>query len=87
MDEPEHRREHIERRLHATEERFRLAQVAGGVGWFEWDLASGEWEWTPPVARLFGFGEGAPGASFADWERVIFIDDRPKLHAAVEAAG
>ena len=86
MNEAEYRREHIERRLRATEERFRLAQIASGVGWFEWDLSTNEWEWTPPIAVLFGFDPGAPRSQFSDWERSIFVDDVPKLHAAVETA-
>src|SRR3984957_9752551 len=87
MSDAGDRRDRIERRLHATEERFRLAQIASGIGWFEWDLSRNEWEWTPPVATLFGFEAGAPGASFSDWERAIFVDDVPKLHTAVKASG
>ncbi len=86
LDEAEYQREHIERRLRATEERFRLAQTAGGVGWFEWDLSTDEWEWTPYIASLFGFDPEASSAKFADWERAIFVDDIAKLHAAVETA-
>jgi PAS domain S-box-containing protein len=88
MSDAEDRRDRIERRLHATEERFRLAQIASGIGWFEWDLSSNDWEWTPPVATLFGFeaGAGAPGRSFAEWERAIFVDDVPKLRTALRAA-
>ena len=86
MDETEHHREHIERRLRATEERFRLAQIASGVGWFEWDLSSSEWEWAPHIAVLFGFDPEVASANFSDWERAIFPDDIAKLHAAVETA-
>ncbi len=86
MDEAESRRDHIERRLRATEERFRLAQIASGVGWFEWDMSTDEWEWTPHIAVLFGVDPDAAGAKFTDWERAIFVDDVPKLHAAVETA-
>jgi signal transduction histidine kinase/CheY-like chemotaxis protein len=86
MGDAEDRRDRIERRLRATEERFRLAQIASGIGWFEWDLSANTWEWTPPVTTLFGFAEGAPGPSFADWEQVIFADDVPKLRAAAQGA-
>jgi PAS domain S-box-containing protein len=79
-------REQIERRLRATEERFRVAQAAGGIGWFEWDLATNELEWTPHVAALFGFDPKSPPQRFADWEAAIFVDDVPKLHLAVETA-
>ncbi len=86
MEEAEYSREHIESRLRETEERLRLAQIASGIGWFEWDLATNEWQWTPYVAILFGFDPDIPKPSFSDWERAIFIDDVPKLHAAVERA-
>jgi PAS domain S-box-containing protein len=86
MDEVEYSREHIESRLRETEERFRLAQIASGIGWFEWDLATNEWQWTPYVAILFGFDPDLPKPSFSEWERAIFIDDVPKLHAAIERA-
>ena len=81
-----YRREVIEQRLQATEERFRQAQLAGGVGWFEWDLASNEWEWTPYIATLFGFDPEGEHSSFAISEQAIFPDDLSKLHAAVEVA-
>ena len=80
------RRERIEHRLRATEERFRLAQAASGIGWFEWDLTTDEWEWTPHVGVLFGLDPTAPRRAFGEWQSAIFIDDVPKLRSAVEAA-
>ena len=77
----------IEQRLKATEERFRIAQVAGGIGWFEWDLVTDAWECSTHVAVLFGFDPGRPRPLFTDWQPAIFIDDVPKLRFAVEAAG
>lgn len=74
----------IKQRLRETEERFRIAQVAGGIGWFEWDLITDEWKWTPHVAALFGFDPEIPRPVFADWQPAIFIDDVPKLLSAVD---
>jgi PAS domain S-box-containing protein len=80
-------RPHRERsEVGATKDRFRAAQSVGGIGLFEWDLISNEWEWTPPVALLFGFDPETPRRSFAEWESAIFIDDAPKLRAAVRTA-
>ena len=87
MSEDTSRRDHTEQRLKATEERFRITQVAGGIGWFEWDLTSDKWEWTPHVAALFGFDPETPRPAFADWQPAIFIDDVPKLRLAIEQAG
>jgi PAS domain S-box-containing protein len=86
MDKVEYTREHIENLLRETEERFRQTQVASGIGWFEWDLATNEWQWTPYVAVLFGFDPAIAKPSFSEWESAIFADDVPKLHAAIEQA-
>src|SRR5215208_5126585 len=79
-------RQQVESRLRETEERFRVAQAAGGIGWFEWDLTTDAWESTAPVASLFGLAAGERRPRFADWEPIIFIDDVPKLRAAAEQA-
>jgi hypothetical protein len=63
-----------------------LAEAASGVGTFELDLASDHWEWTSQVAVLFGFDPRIPKPSFTDWEQAIFIDDVPKVRAAIETA-
>jgi PAS domain S-box-containing protein len=80
-------RGHTEQRLKPTEERFRIAQIAGGIGWFEWDLMTDAWDWTPHVAILFGFDPETPRPQLADWQPAIFLDDVPKLRSAVEQAG
>jgi PAS domain S-box-containing protein len=85
MSEGSSRQEQIERKLITTEERFRVVQAAGGIGWFEWDLATNEWEWTPHTAVLFGYDPEKPRRSFGEWQPAIFIDDVPKLHSAAEA--
>ena len=77
----------IEARLRISEEWLRLAEADGGIGMFELDLVSDRWEWTPQVAELFGLNSGISGASLADWERVIFTDDVPKVRAAIETRG
>src|SRR5205085_7844183 len=61
----------------ANRQRDRLVRMGFGEN---------EWQWTPYVAVLFGFDPDVPKPSFSEWERAIFIDDVPKLHAAVERA-
>lgn len=86
MSDDRSQRDQIERLLRAAEERFRIAQAASGIGWFEWDLATDAWQWTPYIAVLFGFDPETQRPSFAQWQSAIFIDDIPKLQAAVDAA-
>src|SRR5277367_5062167 len=85
MNEDRPRTEQIESLLHASEKRFRFAD-AGGIGWFEWNLVTNEWECTPHVAILFGFDPVTPRRFFTEWEPAIFVDDVPKLHSAAAAS-
>jgi PAS domain S-box-containing protein len=80
-------RSHAQSHLPVSDDRFRRAQAVSGTGLFEWDLETDQLEWTPPVAMLFGFDPDMPRRFFAEWEPAIFMDDVPKLHAAVNAAG
>ncbi len=87
MNDADDRRDRTERRWRETENRFHRAQTASGIGWFEWELSSDFWECTPRVATLFGVDPATPpGPRFADWEKTVFADDVPKLHAAAAAA-
>jgi PAS domain S-box-containing protein len=61
-------------------------EAASGIGTFELDLESGDWLWTPQAALLFGFDLRTASRSRAEWERIVFLDDVPKLHAALETA-
>jgi signal transduction histidine kinase/CheY-like chemotaxis protein len=61
-----------------------LAEIAGGIGTFEWALASDTWEWTDPIAQLFGFESAA--SIRGSWQEAIFIDDLAKLRGAAEEA-
>ena len=79
-------RKELEERLRASEERFRVAEAAGGVGIFEIDLNLQNWDGSPQVAQLFGLDPQAAARSIAAWKRTIFIDDVPKLDAALETA-
>ena len=67
-------------------ERAHFAELAGGIATFEIDLLSKDWTWTPQMAALFGFAAEAAKPSAAELERAIFVDDVPKLRAAIDAA-
>lgn len=77
----------LEARIRHSEERLRLSEAASGIATFEYDTRMGKWNWSSEAARLFGF-EGADVAAeqLANWEGFVFVDDLPKIRAAVEAA-
>jgi PAS domain S-box-containing protein len=86
MVENEPGNKELQEQLRASEERFRIAEAAGGVGIFEIELSSQSWDGSPQVAQLFGLDPQAAARSIAAWKRTIFIDDVPKLDAALEMA-
>jgi PAS domain S-box-containing protein len=85
MNEDQRNSKDIDARLREFETWLRSAEEAG-VGMFELDIASGRWEWTSQVNVLFGLDRQAPKSSIAELEQAILVDDRPKLHAAIDAA-
>jgi len=65
---------------------LRAAQLEGGTGTFRLDLQTYLWDTTPQLAVLFGFDKDVRMPRLADWEGAIFIDDVPKVRAAIAAA-
>ncbi len=69
-----------------ADDMLRRAEAASGVGTFEMDLASGSWNWGPQIAALFGLGADQDQRSFETWEKLIFVDDVPKIRTALAEA-
>jgi PAS domain S-box-containing protein len=75
-------RKTVEFALRTTRERLRLAQEAGGVGVWDYDVSDGRLHWTVEQKRLFGLdGEAAP-PDFPTFLSYVHPDDREKLQAA-----
>ena len=69
-----------------ADDQLRQAEAASGIGTFDMDLASGSWNWGPQIAALFGIEAGQGQQSFEHWEKLVFVDDVPKIRAALEDA-
>jgi two-component system CheB/CheR fusion protein len=69
--------------LRVAGERLELAQQAGRIGTFEWDLRTGAMTWSATAEELYG---GSPGTSYADWMRAIHRDDREEAESATRSA-
>jgi PAS domain S-box-containing protein len=62
--------------LRESEERFRFAQRAAGVGTFDWNIETGVNTWTPELEAMYGLPAGSfPGTQKA-WEDLVHPDDR-----------
>jgi hypothetical protein len=70
----------------SEEESLLAAEVASGIGAFELDLDSNQWEWRPQVATLFGLDPRNAPTDFNAWLTAVFPDDAPKMGSAMETA-
>ena len=64
--------------LRESEERFRFAQKAAGIGTFDWNMKTGVNTWTPELEALYGLPPGGFGYTQKAWEKLIHPDDRAK---------
>jgi PAS domain S-box-containing protein len=67
--------------LRESDERLRLAQDAGGVGIWEWDVRTNEVHWTPELERIYGLEPGSVRV-YADFGTRVHPDDLAMVEAA-----
>ena len=72
----------LRQRVDDSEERLRQAEAASGIATFELDLSSHQWRWSTQATRIFGIENEA----LATWDQAVFVDDVPKIYAAIDAA-
>ncbi|MDX6710235.1 MAG: HTH-type transcriptional regulator, bacterioopsin transcriptional activator, partial [Blastocatellia bacterium] len=79
-------RKEAEEKLARSEERLRLAQQAGDIGVFDWDMRTGEVTWTEEMEALVGLSTGEFRGTFEDWRRYIHPDDLEQVDNCIQVA-
>jgi PAS domain S-box-containing protein len=74
-------RRRLEKELQASEERLRLAVAAAGIGLWDWDLVSGEIDWTPNHEAIWGYEAGTPHRTYLDFAGRVHPDDLDRVEA------
>jgi two-component system CheB/CheR fusion protein len=69
-------RKRAEEDLRESESRSSLAQEAGGVGVFDWDVATGRSHWTAVHEAIYGLPPGTFPGTHRAWLERIHPDDR-----------
>jgi len=78
-------RRRAEDALRRSEERLRLAQDAGEVGSWDWDIGTGELHWSDSCHRLHGTDPTRP-PSLEEWRGGIHPEDRPGVEEALRTS-
>ncbi|AFY93235.1 response regulator [Chamaesiphon minutus] len=73
-------RQEIESR-ESIQNRLGLAQQAGKIGTFEWNLITDRVTWSIELEALYGLAPGSFDYSHAQWLETIYPEDRPKVEA------
>ncbi|MEO8268940.1 MAG: PAS domain S-box protein [Aureliella sp.] len=72
--------------LAISEERLRLALVAGRMGVWDWNIRTSELKWSDSLEPLHGLAPGTFGGTFDHFQQLIHADDRESVNAAIQQA-
>ena len=79
-------RKRTEQALQASEERYALAQRAASVGSWDWDILTGDLQWSDQIEPMFGFPRGEFGATYEAFLNCVHPEDRKYVEDSVNAA-
>ena len=70
--------------LRESEAKLVLSMEAGGLGSWEWDIASDRVTWSPQTERMHGLAEGTFSGSREEFVSYIHPDDRERVAAEIK---
>jgi PAS domain S-box-containing protein len=79
-------RKRAEKALHESQERLARAQRSAGAGMWDWDMSSGQLDWSPELFALFGLDPEHTPASFDVWRQLLHPDDLEIAQARITLA-
>ena len=79
-------RRRTERALEASNARLRMAQEAGRMGVWEWDLRGDVIIWSDALEHLWGLPTGGFDGSYETFDAMVHPDDRARVNDAVSGA-
>jgi PAS domain S-box-containing protein len=79
-------RSRAEAALRQSEALQRMALNAACMGAWDWNIVTGEENWSPEVETIFGLTSGTFDGTYEDFLRLVHPDDRQQLEQAQERA-
>lgn len=72
--------------LREEEQRLQQALDAGGIGAWQWDVASQRVTWSPNLERIHGLEPGTFAGTFEAFTADVHPEDRERLHSTIRRA-
>lgn len=69
--------------IYGEVERLRLAVESAQLGFWDWDIKSGDLFWSERIASLFGYEQGVQATSYENFIAAIHIDDKELVLSAI----
>ncbi len=79
-------RQRAEAQLQLSQERLQLALEAARMGTWEWNIQTGQIQWSDNLVALFGLKPGEFEGSFEMFVSRLFPEDRDRVLSAIDAA-
>lgn len=80
------KRKKAEESLRMDKERLKLAQIAAGAGFWDWNIKTGHIKWSRLMFELFGLDSKKNKASFEAWDNALHPEDMEIAHKRIETA-
>jgi PAS domain S-box-containing protein len=79
-------RKRSEEALALSEQRLALAQEAGGIGTFDFDVRTRRVIWTPQLESIFGLPPGGFGGTHEHWQERVHTEDYARCESEIQQA-
>jgi PAS domain S-box-containing protein len=79
-------RKSAEARVRKSEERLRLALLAGNMGTWDWEIEEGRVTWSENVYPLFGVTAQEFPGTYDGFLNLVYQEDRPRVEQAIRTA-
>lgn len=77
-------RKAAERQLHQSEQRLELALAGSGLGMWDWNIASSDWEVSPRWAAIVGHAPEGLMPHIETWKSLLHPLDAPAVYLALD---
>jgi two-component system, cell cycle sensor histidine kinase and response regulator CckA len=77
-------RKRIEKELDELAKRYHLAQKAGEIGTFDWNIQKDEILWNEELEKIYGLSVDSFGGKYENWIQLLYPEDRERVDEEIK---